>query len=407
MGDTALIRVGSRNLRTMYLFTATSRLWFDGGLWVIYFQHRQLTLLQIGLLESILHITALLSDVPIGVFADRFGWKLSLALGTLLGVGYTSLALWGHNLWWFALAFAARGLQVTLTSGSDSSIVYESAVWAGRKEQYLKVSGRIFAIMLISLGLAEAVGGTLASFSWSFVYLAFTAANIVSFCVVLFVREPRSAPLPEDAHSQEHPTLRSIAHDAVVFAVACPAYVRWLGMSAVLSGFVAVFGFYGQSLLHHNGWSLIGIGVLMGVENGVGALCAAGSEWLVGRTSERVTVTVANIGAGLGMILFSFIPGVFSGIGYLISSSAVNLADPLVDQGLNRLVPSEQRATLLSANSTSFSLFMMIVFPIFGAVEGHLGLVHTAWLFSIIGCAAVGCTVVWWNQGVHRTRRTP
>lgn len=402
MIKTSIQAVGRRNLRMMYTFTATSRFWFDGGLWVIYFQHRQLTLSEIGLLESILHVTAILSDVPIGIFADRFGWKLSLAIGTLLGIVYTTFALWGTNIWWFGLAFMARGLQITLTSGSDSSILYESTVWAGKKEQYLQVSGRVYAIMLVSLGISETAGGSLAGLSWSYVYIAFTIANLVSFCVVLFVREPRNSTVG----AVEHPTLMSIGKRAFAFAHRCPEYVRWLGMSAVLSGFVAVFGFYGQSLLHQDGWSLLAIGILMGVENGIGAFAAAGVHRMIGRYGERGTIFLANAATAVGLILFAFVPGICSGIGYLLNSSAQNMADPIIDQGLNRLVPSEQRATLLSANSTSFSLFMMVVFPIFGIVADHFGLACTAKLFSVLGLVSIGCTALWWRNGLVKNVAT-
>jgi MFS family permease len=398
--QTNVSEIGHRNIKAMYGFTLTSSLWFDGGLWLIYFQHKGVSLFDVGVLEALLHIVVLVFDVPIGLFADRFGWKRSLALGSLLGMVYTLSALFGTNMWWYGIAFAARGLQVTLTSGSDSSILYESAIWAGWKERYLQLSGRVFAIALVSMGLAEAVGGTLAHLSWSLLYVAFTLANVVSFLIlILFVREPRSQRHSDT--SDTHETVVSIAKDALKFARSCPHYLHWLSMSAILSGFVATFGFYGQSLLRHNGWSLIGIGVLMGAENGIGAIAAMLADRFVRAFGERFVISLANGVASVGLLLFSFLPGLFSAIGYLLNSTAVNMADPVINQGLNRLVPSEQRATLMSAHSTSFSVFMVVVFPIFGAVADHIGLTHTAWLFAILGALSVSASLLWWRFGLR------
>lgn len=47
---------------------------------------------------------------------------------------------------------------------------------------------------------------------------------------------------------------------------------------------------------------------------------------------------------------------------------------PVQSDSLNRLVPSEQRATLLSVNSMFFSLSMILTFPLVGALADGLGL---------------------------------
>lgn len=192
------VRNGRRNLVVLYVFTGVSRLWFDGGLWFIYWQHRGISVFQAGILEAILHIVCLMTDVPLGIFADRFGWKVALACSSLCGVAYTVLALVARNFWLAALAFSIRGLQVTLANGSDSSIAYKSAKWAGLADRYLTISGRLFAIALVSMGTAESVSGTIAEWSWTALYLAYMGANLLSFFVTLWIREPRASRITEE-----------------------------------------------------------------------------------------------------------------------------------------------------------------------------------------------------------------
>lgn len=434
---TSLVQMGRRNLLALYAFTATSRLWFDGSLWLLYWQHKGISLFDVGILEAILHLVCLVVDVPIGIFADRFGWKLSLFGSAFFGVLYCSLALFGSTFLWAALAFAARGVQITLTNGADTAIAYESAKLAGLADKYQRISGRLMAIMLVAMAVAEASGGALAGWSWDSVYVAFALANVISMIAIAGLREPRasiqephtithgterSADLrgeephvalydvqphsvkdEGEQHKVEHDSAWTIAKDAVRFARESPIFLKWLLYSAMLSGFLATFSFYGQSLLLHNGWSLLGIGILSGVENGFGAAMALVSErvtkWL---GEERTTMFTAMLGS-LGLLLFAFIPGVASGIGYLTGSAAGNLADPLIDKELNQVIPSRQRATLLSANSTSFSLFMIVLFPLFGLAATHIGLIRAAEYGSLIGLVCIIVTAwILHYKGVSR-----
>lgn len=392
--------LGRSNLVALYAYTGTSKLWFDGALWLIYWQHRGLSLFQIGLLEAILHVTCLVTDVPLGIFADRVGWKVALLLSSLLGVVYSGVSLFAHGFWLAALAFATRGVQITLASGSDSSIAYESANWAGQRDNYLKISGRLFAIALLSMGVAEMIGGSLASWSWSFVYLAFVAANLAAFITVLFIHEPRNLRQntvrgsDTDVDAKRHSAFTILRH-SLRFAKESRTFAKWITLSAVISGFVATFAFYGQSLLVHKGWSLLGIGILSAAENGLGAASSLAASRVVSKFGIFRSMRLASLLAAAGIALFAWLPGITLALGYLLQSVAGNLADPIVDQELNRIVSPHQRATLLSFNSTAFSLFMIVIFPLFGWLSQTIGLVHAAYVGSVVGGIAIFSAMQW------------
>lgn len=412
---------GKRNLAALYAYMATSRLWFDGALWMIFWQQRGVNIFQVGLLEGLLHVVAVLSDVPLGAFADRFGRRVALALSAICGVGYCSLAIVTHGFFVAALAFMLRGLQVTLASGSDSALTYESAVQAGLQARYLTISGRMFAIALVSLGIAEMAGGILATWSWSAVYVAFLCANVASLVAVLWIRPARASrgsepgidafePVAQAADSdagfsedavQRPASALAITVSAITFARQSSVFVRWIVLSAVLSGFIATFAFYGQALLRHDGFTLAAIGILSGVENGLGAVASVAAGRVVARFGEQATMSAVGLFTSLGLILFAFVPGLGSGAGFLMNSVAGNLAEPVIDQGLNREVPSSQRATLLSFNSTAFSLFMIGLFPVFGFVANRAGVLEAAEASSLFGALCVLMSVVWWRFGMR------
>ena len=54
--------------------------------WILFFIQNGLSLLQIGLLESIFHGTSLLCEIPSGMLADRFSYKTNLYLARLASI---------------------------------------------------------------------------------------------------------------------------------------------------------------------------------------------------------------------------------------------------------------------------------------------------------------------------------
>ncbi|MCL6445260.1 MAG: MFS transporter [Alicyclobacillus sp.] len=328
-----------------------------------------------------------------GVFSFRRIWSFYSAI-----FGQAITSAFGH----FEVAktaFAFRGLQLTLANGSDSALSYESAKWAGLSDRYLAISGRLFATALISMGIAESVSGAVAQWSWTALYLLYMGANLISFFVTLWIREPR-----ESRGMERRQPVHVIARDAIQFARRSRPFAKWILLSGTLSGLLATFAFYGQALLLHAGWSLIGIGVLSGVENGVGAAASASAEKVVKRFGERGAIGLSGALAMTGLLTLSWLPGLGAGIGFLMNSVAGNLADPMIDKGLNGIVPSGQRATLLSFNSTAFSVFMIVVFPLLGLLVQHIGLVHAAYVGSVVGAVAIVCvTALWWVDQSGRT----
>ncbi|WP_326492680.1 MFS transporter [Alicyclobacillus dauci] len=382
-----------RNLVFLYIFQATSRLWFDGALWVVYWQHRGLTLFEVGLLEALLHLVSLTLDIPMGIFADRIGWKVSLMLSGVAGAIYCFCSLLPHPFVAGMLAFAFRGLQITMSNGSDMAMTYETVKASGNVHRYQIISGRMMATQLISLGMAEALGGYFASQSWVLVYGAFGVANLLSSVCTLFLKTPvtknqgHGATTGDSVTESDRPSFLQIVQDAYQFAKFSSSYRRWIAYSATLSGIIATCAFYGQSLLHGSGWSTGEIGLLTGLECGMSALASVASQPITCRFGAR---TLAGL-AVFGMLLFSWLPGAGKGIGYLFSQASGSAAEPLIDRNLNDLVPSSSRATLLSANSTAFSLFMVIGFPLFGALIGSVGIQSAYHWGSILlaTCAAV------------------
>ncbi len=119
-------------------------------------------------------------------------------------------------------------------------------------------------------------------------------------------------------------------------------------------------------------------------------LGAAFSSRLYKRYGRRIILTAVFIIAcaflcyGSGNLWLSVVLFIAAGF-------SDSLLYPVQSDKLNRLIPSEQRATLISADSLFFSVAMIILFPLAGAIADIWGL---AVVFSIIGIGLIAFNVV-------------
>ena len=64
-----------------YLFTLLQNIDLTRGIWMIYLASKGMSLTQLGVLETIFHLTSFTMEVPTGAVADLFGRKISRIIG--------------------------------------------------------------------------------------------------------------------------------------------------------------------------------------------------------------------------------------------------------------------------------------------------------------------------------------
>ena len=110
----------------------------------------------------------------------------------------------------------------------------------------------------------------------------------------------------------------------------------------------------------------------------VGALL---SEKIVVRLKKR-TALVAGIMIACAIGCFAFHNIVLSVVALSLAGFCASVLYPFQSSVLNQMIPSEQRATLISINSMFFSIGMIILFPIAGFLADKFGL---AKIFAVLG----------------------
>lgn len=172
---------------------------------VIYWQSQGLQMKDIFILQVVFSVVVILFEIPSGYFADKYGRKKSLVIGSILGTlgFFTYWALPSYE--GFLLAEIIMGLGAGFISGAGHALLYETLQKFGKEKLHTKLQGRIFAFGNISEAVAAILAGIIAS-TWSIEAVIFTQ------WVVIMTSIPVALALTEvpTVHEIQTPALLNI-----------------------------------------------------------------------------------------------------------------------------------------------------------------------------------------------------
>lgn len=358
------------NIRKDYIFTLISRFDLTNGIWMLYLASRGLSLFQIGLMETVYHISSFTMEIPTGAVADIFGRKTSRILGRISSVIATVIMIYGQNVVAFAISFVFTALSNNLESGAGEALVYDSLKEIDRENSYMKVRGRTELFYQLTKTVSLILGGYIAVSSYTDVYKFAFVVSAVSVIQALSFTEPTIGKV-ERAHNlmatfvmQIKNSFKALAGDRRI--------VEMIVALEIFSTLYTTEFFYLQNRLKALGHSEFQIGIVLAVGAAAAALLATQTHKLEKKFKLKGILTVVPILAVIafwgmtieGMEKYSFV--LLSGLEGVMF---VSMGDYI-----NKLIPSKQRATILSLQSMVFSIFMIILFPIVGLLGDLYGL---------------------------------
>ncbi|MDD9890760.1 MAG: MFS transporter [Gammaproteobacteria bacterium] len=351
---------------------------------VPFFMSKGLSLAEIFYLQAVFATTIVLLEAPSGYFADIFGRRFALIIGSIV-----------HGLSYFLLNFAddflslmifeiTAGISMSLLSGADLALLYDTqlALEDDDSAEHARGIAHLGFIKSGAEGIGALLGGALALYSFDLMVLIQSIIAWVCLALAVLLVEP---PYRREAAGSGFERVRISAilrhlliNDPVLrqIVIATPLYnlaifqVAWLvqpyweaqGLSLALFGVlwclqslaVALANKFGLEVERRYGavfaLALIGILPILG---------QFGMAWFQGW-----------VGIGIGLILF-----VCRGLNQVILVNA-----------LNRRVPSEFRATANSFTSFLLRLAFITTGPIVGFVAEREGL---ATALNLLGISSI------------------
>lgn len=390
-----------RNIKLDYISTFITNLNMQSSIWVLYLAYCGMNLMQIGLLEGIYHATSIVCEIPSGELADLVGRKKSMILGRICITISCIIMLFTRNFWWFAFSFLLQALGNNFNSGSEEALVYDSMICLGEEENYIRINGRINTVIEVSQAIATVVGGVMAEYSYFVCYAACTVISLLAFVPVVLMKEPPVLKTPEE---KERLTARQLV--ARHFQTSFGILASDLRILKIVTYFSVIFAahtllfFYSQQYYYDMGYNKIQISIIMLLAGIVSCFGAIASEKLYRRFEKKVLAFSAAVVA-LTLVFYSVGKPLLS-IGMFIAANFFNaVLYPVESETLNSIIPSEQRATLISVNSMFFSIVMIVTFPVAGALADAWSL---AAVLGVLGLLLLLFIFVW---DVKISRKNP
>ncbi|WP_410496294.1 MFS transporter [Cellulosilyticum sp. ST5] len=370
-----------RNIFINYIYTGIKCMDMTSSIWVLYLAYRGMNLAEIGLLEGIFHLTSMLFEIPTGAIADLLGRKKTIVLSRISALIATLLMISANGFWGFAISFIFSAVSFNLSSGSEEALVYDSLKQLGKEEQYVKVNGRLNFIIEVTQGIGAFLGALLAERSYLLSYSIAIIFTIVALLLALGFEEALIYEKEEKVSFRVHFKLTmQLIKANMELAFLLVYYPIILAISAIIY-------FYGQQYFAEQGVSKVGIAIIFLLNSVLAGGGALASNYLVKKLRHHTTTIVALLIA-VCMVGFYWSEQWFSILLFCFIGGLTAVLQPISSGAMNKLIPSKQRATLISVQSMAFSIMMILFFPLSGVIGDLVGLKVT---FVLLGLVLVIC----------------
>ncbi len=385
-----LVNKLKRNLPLDYVAAFLTNLNMQNVVWVLYLAYCGLNLAEIGILEGIYHATSIICEIPSGAAADLLGRKRSMMLSRICAAISCAIMLFSKSFGLFAVSFIIQALGNNLNSGSEEALVYDSMRYLGQEEQYLKVCGRLNIIIEVSQGLATVLGGILAEYSYFWCYSACLAIALLALLPVLLMTET-----PWTDQRERKKTVRETvaAHFRTSFEIlkSDSRILKLIVFYSVVFAAETVLFFYSQQYYFELGYDKIFISIILFGTGLASCLGAAVSERIFRKFGKK-TAVIGAFAIGTALLCYGFRRTLLSAAAFAAAGFFNSVLYPIQSDALNQLIPSGQRATLISVDSMFFSIAMIVMFPLAGFMADLWGL---AKVFAGLGLALMLFVTGW------------
>ncbi|WP_346887733.1 MFS transporter [Clostridium sp. UBA1056] len=383
-GNQVSIRL-KRNIKIDYIYKFLSSIDISSAVWVLYLAHKGMSLVEIGLLESIHHITSLVCEIPTGALADIMGRKNTIIIGRVMSAIGAILMLFCNSFIGFAIAFVISAMSYNLNSGSEEALVYDSLKVIGEEEKYLKINGNLNFIIEVAQGIAVLVGGILSDYSFVYSYVLSSIISICALGISFGFKEP-------EIHEEAKERVTIVGHFKSCFEVMRDNKK----IIIIMMFFELIFmtgtttHFYSQQYFSEMGYSRSLIAIIYVVAS-IGCAMGAKLAYKVEKLLKKAMLYIVPMVGGVWLIVLSNSKGIISVIGFIMFSMSINILYPVSSNYINKLIPSAQRATLISVQSICFSIFMIMIFPLLGFI-GQFSSLNISFivLAIILFCISIG-----------------
>jgi len=368
-----------RNIQLIYAYLFLNRLELWIPVIVLFLQDRGFTLTEYTILDAVWYASTLIFEIPTGIVTDRYGTKISLLISGLAQAVALFLTAWAHSFAMIFFAYVLWGFGASFETGTYDVLLYDSLKQCNRESDYRKVRGRVTTLSILAAAIGSILAGFLGGIELALPIFLTGVLAVLTLPLILALREPEVSQVRDPSHLVHlKESVRYISRRRFVALL--------ILYSAIMS--TAIWGlheFY-QPFLSSFGIQVETIGILylfFRLFSVAGAHFSDALFRIIGRISVFLippifVVSVLAMGSIRTPWVIAFIFVIYFLNGFYL---------PIVNDLLNKNLPSSKRATIISLGSVISCLLGCILYPMLGRIADLISLQRT---FQVLGFGMLG-----------------
>lgn len=362
---------------------------FYNGVDTLFFRHFNLSFEQIGFLVSASLTAVLVCEIPTGAFADIYGKKKSIVLGSLFSLAGLAFLAFGSTFTAFTIGFVLLGVGRAFRSGAESALLYDWLSSQDRQHEYAMHQSRLQAAFVGIDIISGSVGFLLFGLNVRIPFIISFAAMALVILVQFTLQEVTKRDISQESAFSIHINqikegLRIIYNSRIII---------WLvGFTLIYS--IANIFFSGTLNLpfleETKGFTtnqLAIMGLIWNTIQTASLFFVNRFERAFGQFRSILTIVIITPLLFIGLLFSNnfLLSSLFIGVYF----SSMSFREVIIDAYLNERISNEYRATVLSIISMLVSSLAIFVLPLLGSIVDQTSLDTGLWLL-IIGTLVLG-----------------
>jgi MFS family permease len=395
----AQIPAARRVQRTFLILTlgntlAASFIW---GVNTLFLLDAGLTNLEAFAANAFFTLGMVVFEIPTGIVADTVGRRASFLLGTLVlsaaTLAYWLMWLWSAPFWGWALVSIGLGLGFTFFSGAVEAWLVDALQASGYKGDLEPVFSKGMIVGGIAMLAGSVLGGIVAQLTNLGVPFLLRAGILALMFVVAFIAM-RDIGFTPDKSEGPLKAVRTVFRGSIKHGLGNPP-VRYLMLAAPFTAGVGIYVFYALQPYLLELWGDPKAYSIAGLAAAVvaGSQVAGGFLAPIVRKIFKKRTTVLILAGIVGVLLLLAL-GIANNfwvalVILIVWGIASSVDDPIRRAYMNGLIPSNQRATVLSFESLMGNVGGIGIQPALGRVADLSGYAFSLVVGGVISAVAV------------------
>lgn len=359
-----------KQLSGLYLSSVLGNLSLTGA-WVAILAVRGYSLPQIGFAETVFHITSIIFELPSGILADVFGRKKMLIVSSIMRMIGNIIMIFSCNFFMVCMSIAFHALSYNFSSGSGDALAYDSLKKAEMSDRFEKYESNQLIIYRLCGGVSTLCAGFALFLGHRIAYGTDLIMGALQIFVLASLREIRAADSAEgkkgSSPADVFRDIRKVAAESVSFMKKAKKAMGLMLCNSLAGAFDILLLFFLQAKLPEKGIpeNLLGAALLFMETGGI-----VGSRLILKfpKLKYKAVFFIASALVLSGLLAEHSGICLIMALGGFISAAGDDALQVRTNAVLQDMFPSEQRATLMSLESFTFSIVMIVLSPIAGAV---------------------------------------